>query len=503
MFEQIDGIGARPHPRPYESHSVQVWLSARSTGHLRADGAPAGGDALKEVVLVMNNVSQGNEQLPNGTQPTQPLPQIFLFLKGRDNVIAPHQGDIFDWESAASKVRDTLSDAMNAKHIAFLLGSGCSSFQHEGVQVGIPTMAPMASAYITQIGAEDDTIHATDAERELLFERLGLDITAEEFSTNLERLMEVLYSFQFSLQRSSNMKLSEAKDTVDVVIAKVTRYILQQCTDGAFANGDDSVSNLYQAFYRKLIYRDRTLPRPWVFTTNYDLFSETAMDRMGISYCNGFSGTVERSFNPATFRYSLAQQLDITSRKWTAIDNFVYLCKLHGSVNWIEKSTGLFPIRETQTPSSGDSERAMIYPTPAKQNASFGSPYSDLFRAFQSRIVRDQSVLFVIGYSFGDEHINNIIFQALTIPTFRIIALLSPDSGGVAAKLRALEDPRIWLIGGDGPTVGRRAHYFDTFVEKFMPDPPGDKIDNAVANVLRELVSDIRTRPSNGGDDAL
>ena len=68
--------------------------------------------------------------------------------------------------------------------------------------------------------------------------------------------------------------------------------------------------------------------------------------------------------------------------------------------------------------------RVMIYPTPMKQNASFGSPYSDLFREFQARIVRDQSVLVVVGYSFNDEHVNNLIYQALTIPTFRLVAAL-------------------------------------------------------------------------------
>ncbi|WP_235976669.1 hypothetical protein [Bradyrhizobium archetypum] len=46
----------------------------------------------------------------------------------------------------------------------------------------------------------------------------------------------------------------------------------------------------------------------------------------------------------------------------------------------------------------------MIYPTPAKQNSSLGSPYADLFREFQSRIVREHSVLFTMGYTFGDEH---------------------------------------------------------------------------------------------------
>jgi hypothetical protein len=92
------------------------------------------------------------------------------------------------------------------------LGSGCSSFQRDGVQLGIPTMAPMASAYIEEVGDEGDSIYATDSERTMLEEGIGLDIRLGEFSNNLERLMEVLYSFQFSLKRSSHEGLNEAKN---------------------------------------------------------------------------------------------------------------------------------------------------------------------------------------------------------------------------------------------------------------------------------------------------
>jgi len=216
------------------------------------------------------------------------------------------------------------------------------------------------------------------------------------------------------------------------------------------------------------------------------------MDRLSVPYSNGFSGTVERRFNPANFRYSLGEQLDITSRKWTAAESFVYLCKLHGSVNWVEDGRGLFPIRELQEPSA-DAGRLMIYPTPAKQAASFGSPYSDLFREFHSRLVREQSVLFVLGYSFGDDHVNNIIYQALTVPTFRLVAFASPTAPGVVSRLRALGDPRVWIIGGDGPTPERKAHYFDTFVEYFMPEPPGNKVDKAVERVLATLLNKADT----------
>jgi hypothetical protein len=191
--------------------------------------------------------------------------------------------------------------------------------------------------------------------------------------------------------------------------------------------------------------------------------------------------------------------LDISSNKWSSVDSYIYLCKLHGSINWIEEGKGLFPIREIQQTLSECTGRVMIYPTPAKQSASFGSPYSDLFREFQSHVVRDQSVLFVLGYGFGDEHINNIIFQALTIPTFRLVIFLPPDITGVAARLRELSDPRVWIIGGDGPADERLAHYFDTFVEKFIPEPPSNKVDTAVAKILQELLAKTDDSSDRGG----
>lgn len=427
----------------------------------------------------------------------------FSFFKGGDDAVAPKGGEDFDWEKGALRVRESLHDALNARNLAFLFGSGCSSLVTNGEQRGIDTMAPLAKEFLGAAPGLDDLRFPSAEEREALTKHLGFDLKGTEFASNLERLMEVLYSFQFVLKRSTSTEMVKSTAAVDSLIDKVTAFITQKCSEAPFSNGDPAIVDLYQAFYRKLVYRDRTLPRPWIFTTNYDLLSETALDRLGMPYCNGFSGTIERRFNPTAYRYALAEQLDLTSRKWTAVDSFIYLCKLHGSINWIEEGGNLFPIREIPAVTATKGSRVMIYPTPMKQNASFGSPYSDLFREFQGRIVRDQSVLFVLGYSFSDEHVNNLIFQALTVPTFRLVAFLPPDAPGVAQKLRSLNDPRIWLIGGAGPKDGTKAHYFDTFVEKFMPESPGDKVDTAVKKVLQELIAQgIETAPNEeSGDD--
>jgi hypothetical protein len=407
------------------------------------------------------------EELPKRT---------FSFIRGAENDVME-----CEWPDGADRVRQALGESLNARNVAFLLGAGCSSSWKDDQEVGVPTMAPLAAEF-TKEREVNDPAFPTTAERGVLLEQFGIDIGAEDYSRNLERLMELLYSLRFVLRRSSLEQAEPQLTVINSIIDKVQKFLWTKCTGGAFANGDDSVMALYETFYRKLVLRDRSLPRPWVFTTNYDLFNETAMDRLGLPYANGFSGVVERRFNPATFRYALAEQLDLTSRKWSAVDGFVYLGKLHGSISWTEDDHGLFPIREMAVPR--DPGKVMIYPTPAKQNSALGSPYADLFREFQSRIVREQSVLFTMGYAFGDEHINNIIYQALTIPTFRLVIFADPTLPGEIAKLRELNDPRIWIIGGNGPEEGRKAHYFDTIVEEFLPQRPSERIDEAVKKVL-------------------
>ena len=418
----------------------------------------------------------------------------FQFL--RDGDAEPSE---LDWNKGIEGARKAISEAMNAKNIAFLLGAGCSSLMKDKKELGIATMAPLAKEFCGETiearaagfysdpptaGAVPAPWRLTKDELDYL-DALGVDL-AKDYSRNLERLMEVLFAQRFVLRQSENPDLHPYRAVLDGIIKKVQDFLWTRVTQGAFATeGDTTVRDLYERFYKKLVLRDRSLPRPWVFTTNYDHFSELAMDRLGIPYANGFSGVVERRFNPAIFRYALAEQLDVASRKWTAVDAFVYLCKLHGSVTWTEDDHGLFPIKEVWPPES--SNQMLIYPTPAKQNSSLGSPYADLFREFQSRIVREQSVLITAGYAFGDEHLNNIIYQALTIPTFRLVIFAAPDTEGEIAKLRALRDPRIWIIGGNGPADGTRAHYFDMIVEHFMPQRPSDRIDDAVRKVLSEL----------------
>lgn len=440
-----------------------------------------------------------------------------FFYKGNQNIIEKEQ----DFEKIKETIKKDLSKILDTRNLSFLIGSGCSLGPN-----GIPTMKELAD----NLFEPKADLHANL--RDKVFEQQHIDILDkfkinyknEPFRTNLETFLGTLYSFRFYLE-----KLKEAKETafdqdlvdLNLIIERTKDYILYECLNEKNKGNDGNIVDIYQQFYRKLSLRDSNLQKPNVFTTNYDLFSERAMDNLGISYTNGFSGFVERFFNPSIFNYALAEQMDISSLKWSVIDSFIYLFKIHGSVNWVEKESDnkLFSIQELQDVNYAKLKTEanyMIYPSPLKQNASLGSPYADLFREFQKRITQKQSTLVTMGFSFGDEHINNIIYQALTIPSFRLVIFSDTGyhvDGKYQAtrknieKLKDLNDPRIWIIGTDNEfedsthwKIIREAdhkelHFFETIANDLFPDFTQDEIDEA----NKKLIELIRTK--EGGND--
>lgn len=430
-----------------------------------------------------------------------------FFFKGNSNVLSEAEQS---HEERITKIKQDLSKILETRNLSFLIGSGCSLHAN-----GIPTMKEMADNLFEPSKSLSAELKARLFERKHfeILDRLKIKYKEEPFRSNLETFLGTLFSYKFYLEQLKIAKEESFTETLaelDEIIRKTKEYILYECLNEKNKGNDEDVINVYKQFYRKLSLRDSNLPKPNVFTTNYDLFSERALDNLGISYTNGFSGFVERFFNPSIFNYALAEQMDISSSKWSVIDSFVFLFKIHGSVNWIERAGNnkLFSIQELQEvsfESLKDEANYMIYPSPLKQNASLGSPYSDLFREFQKRVTQKQSTLVTMGFSFGDEHINNIIYQALTIPSFRLV--IFSDIGNKFGdreevvrknieKLRNLNDPRIWIIGSDSEFDNDKdwnkietsndvgLHYFYTIANDLFPDYTQGQIEEAVEKIV-------------------
>ncbi len=402
------------------------------------------------------------------------------FYKGQKNILADKSE-----EQAKEEIQKELLQVFDVKNLSFLFGAGCSSHVVDGEELGIPVMAPMAEEYYSRLEDEDKTY---------LTETIKIDITHGNYKTNLEKFLEVLFSYKYLMEcRSDTEELAK----VQTLIQKTKEFIFNKCI-----NDHKAVIGIYEQFYKKLVYRDKNLTKTNIFTTNYDLFNERALDQLGIIFSNGFSGVIDRYFNPAVFNYAFAEQMDLSNNKWNVIDNFIYLYKLHGSVSWIEdeNTKHLFKIKELQEPVMND-KNVMIYPTPVKQNASFGSPYSDLFREFQKKLMVSNNILITVGYSFSDEHINNLIYQALTIPAFRLIIIGNSEAHNIK-KLFDLNDPRIWIVGEkehweSGRLTKTPIHFFKRFVEEMLPSIDQENIEKSVQKVLDNLFAQQKQVPND------
>ncbi|MBL2445646.1 hypothetical protein ELJ18_28475, partial [Klebsiella pneumoniae] len=72
----------------------------------------------------------------------------------------------------------------------------------------------------------------------------------------------------------------------------------------------------------------------------------------------------------------------------------------------------------------------MIYPNSVKDRETSEYPYVELFRDLASATCRPNSTLVTYGYSFGDEHINRVIIDMLTIPSTHIVIIAYGDPLG-------------------------------------------------------------------------
>lgn len=291
------------------------------------------------------------------------------------------------------KIKDKIQELFNMKNICFLFGAGTSNG-------AIPIMSKLfeqVTLKLEETGNEDLKAY---------FEKLK----PEQINNNLEEVLGLLYSEKNYLKATlteENLKIHSCIKLIKLI----EKEIFESINIDINATVNEKVLNTYKDFYQKVTLRNKDLARVNVFTTNNDLFNEYAMDSLNINYINGFSGGLTKFFNPGLFNYTFSKRMDTSIEKFEPVENMVYLYKIHGSVNWIEDKNDantFFKIKEiAYSAGNTNAHTALVYPAPTKQNKSLGSPYVEMFREFQKKLLEQHTVLFVIGYSFSDEHINN------------------------------------------------------------------------------------------------
>ena len=407
--------------------------------------------------------------IPKNPSPTEQTHDENINLyQGTDNLLS-----IEEEEEKLKKIKEKIVEFSNIKNINFLLGAGASSG-------AIPDMKTMIE-------------NLKKGEEFKKFADLYKECSNNNTEDNLEHLLSVMYAKQY-YQRNTKTKTSDDGQSIDDLIEYIKKYIYKEINIDMSSKCEKTINklNLYKDFYQKIILRNKDLARVNIFTTNNDLFNEKALDDLNMNYNNGFGGGLERVFNPARFRYIFSQKIDANLEKFEPLENMVYLYKLHGSISWIEKEgNSLFDIQEVAVKGGEEKQEGnhvLIYPTPLKQRQSLGLPYADLIREFQTKLCQSNSVLFIIGYSFSDEHINNIIYQSLASNASLSIVIFGESEKCSLIKINDSRIYRIFSKKGDGKEI----HYFEFIVKNLLPNLVDENKEEKLLNKFIKEIKEIK-----------
>jgi hypothetical protein len=154
-----------------------------------------------------------------------------------------------------------------------------------------------------------------------------------------------------------------------------------------------------------------------LFTTNYDLLMEQALEDSKVPYFDGFVGSRRSFFDLKAVEDSLIPTH--WSRLW----------KIHGSINWYqetEKDKEGKDVKKVYRSSEVKKDAShLIYPSHLKYEESRKMPYLALIDQLNRFVRRKSSLLILSGYSFNDGHLNDTIVNALKAnPTGMVLGLM-------------------------------------------------------------------------------
>lgn len=244
-----------------------------------------------------------------------------------------------------------------------------------------------------------------------------------------------------------------------------------------------------------------------LFTINYDLLVETALETLGVPYFDGFVGALR-----ARFRTELVEATASDTDDW--LPSFlVRLWKLHGSVHWSWDSDHRTEVVRLGGPVP-DGQPAAIYPSDAKYDESRRVPFVVLQDRLRRALNHPETLMLISGYSFGDDHLNEMLFdaarrrprseliafchdsipdslaeRALVTPNLQALSPSEAILGGVRADWKAPDDappPDLWA--GDRFALGDFCN-FSSFLAR--SSPPRGELEARLGELLAKAAANV------------
>ena len=320
--------------------------------------------------------------------------------------------------------------------IGFLLSAGCGVAIRSGDAALIPDIDGLTQAVVAELDK---------GECKACFKTVLSHFEEDNKSTpNVEELLSHIRSLEQvagcgEVRGLKSTDLEKMESQICATIATIVdQELLSQVTP-------------HHHLARWTISAPRSLPVE-IFTTNYDLLLEQALEDSEVPYFDGFSGA-RRAF----FDLTSIEQDHLPPREQLP-PRLARLWKLHGSINWrlVKDADDKAFVVRSSLKLKGDS--LLIHPSHLKYEQSRRMPYLAMMDRLRSFVSRKQAFLIICGYSFGDDHVNEAIAQGLRgNPNATAFALqfgkLDDYAKGVAL---AQGTSNLCILATDGAVLGTK-----------------------------------------------
>jgi hypothetical protein len=337
------------------------------------------------------------------------------------------------------KVVDTLRDhlASHEKRLSFLFGAGTSAAAQTLPGPDGKTRALIPTVVGLTQGCES-AVRALGSGQAAAWDLLEAECAAAKTPSNIEAILSRI-RMKIDAMDDSDKMLGVNKDTLREIENTIARTIAK------LVQPDDTTippQLPHHSLAKWILNTQRRYPIE-IFTTNYDLLFERALEDERVPIFDGFVGVLSSFFFPD----SLNRAETSPGSNWTRV------WKIHGSVNWQWKDVGgVRRIVRTQPVSTGE----MILPSHYKYDESRKQPYMTLLDRLQHVLDQEDSLLICIGYSFSDEHINSVVFDALGArPRVHVYGLQFAEPGTDSHVAKAAERLKnLLVLGPDTGIIG-------------------------------------------------
>lgn len=297
-------------------------------------------------------------------------------------------------------LRQTLSQ--DKKPIGFFISAGCPLSVEMDNKANWPLIPDMKrlSEYVSS------KLKSTNTDIPSNFDRLLSELKlAKKDENNLEDVLSFIRSLKDVAHGDGIVRGFKEEELIDLE-TDICKHIVEKIRVD-LPNKNTS----YHRFARWIssIDRDKSIE---IFTTNYDLLMEQALEDTSIPYFDGFVGSRQPFFDLRSVEENLIP------KHWSK------LWKIHGSINWYQK-VNKEVFRSDTFKTDGEDASFLIYPSHLKYDQSRKMPFLALSDQLSRFLKQPSAALILCGYSFSDDHINDTIVNALkSNPTSIVIALM-------------------------------------------------------------------------------